>query len=225
MSIVPEGLALQLLKIAADPIGQDCTLCGSGSQGPLVCAQCQRRLPYCAPGSAEGLAASMAFDDAFAALEYRFPIDRLIHRFKFAGDLAVGHWLARQLARAVTALPAPGLLVAPPLTGQSLRERGFNQALEIAKVVGRATGARVDFAAMAKVRATRPQLGLGLRERRANLRGAFTCRRTFSGEHVAIVDDVLTTGATADALARALKDAGAGRVSVWAVALAPDPRR
>jgi ComF family protein len=225
MSIVPEGLPLQLLKIAAHSIGQDCVLCGSDSHGPVVCAQCDRRLRRCVPEDAQRLAASMAFDDAAAVFAYRFPLDRLIHRFKFAGDLAVGRWLARELARSVLALPAPDLLVAPPLTAASLRARGFNQALEIAKVVGRAVGAQVDFRALAKVRDTAPQPVLGARERRANLRGAFACRRTLAGEHVAIVDDVLTTGATADALARVLKEAGAGRISAWSVALAPDPRR
>jgi predicted amidophosphoribosyltransferase len=76
-----------------------------------------------------------------------------------------------------------------------------------------------------KVRDTAPQPALSARERRANLRGAFACRRCFAGEHVAIVDDVLTTGATADALAHVLRQAGAGRISAWSVALAPDPRR
>lgn len=225
MSIVPEALALQLLKIAAHSLGQDCVLCGSNSHGPLVCMECDRRLRRCAREEAQALAAPMAFDDALAVFDYRFPVDRLIHRFKFAGDLAAGCWLAHQLAQSVLALPVPDLLVAPPLTARSLRARGFNQSLEIAKVVGRAVGARVEFAALAKVRETAPQPALAARERRGNLRGAFACRRTFAGEHVAIVDDVLTTGATADELARVLKEAGAGRVSAWSVALAPDPRR
>jgi ComF family protein len=225
MSIVPEALALQLLKIAAHSLGQDCVLCGSNSRGPLVCADCDRRFRRCAPEEAQDLAAALAFDDALAVFDYRFPVDRLIHRFKFAGDLAVGRWLAHELARSVLALPAPDLLVAPPLTAASLRARGFNQAIEIAKVVGRAVGARVDFTALVKVRDTAPQPALSARERRANLRGAFACRRCFAGEHVAIVDDVLTTGATADALAHVLRQAGAGRISAWSVALAPDPRR
>jgi predicted amidophosphoribosyltransferase len=115
--------------------------------------------------------------------------------------------------------------VAPPLTAARLRERGFNQALELAKVVARATGGRLEFEGLAKLRETAAQASLGPRERRRNLHGAFACARPLRGAPVVIVDDVLTTGATADALAGALREAGAGSVSVWAVALAPDPRR
>jgi len=204
---------------------QDCVLCGAESESSLVCRACDARLPRCADEAASGLAVRAAFDEAFAAFDYRFPVDRLVQRFKFAGDLAVGGWLAAQLAQRARALPAPDWIVAPPLTRAGLRARGFNQALEVAKVVARATGARLDLAGVVKLRETAPQPSLGGRARRRNLRGALECRREFNGEHVAIVDDVLTTGATAQAMACALKAAGAGRVSVWAVALARGPRR
>ena len=81
----------------------------------------------------------------------------LIHRFKFAGDLAMGRWLGDELAAAVRGFPPPAWIVAPPLTAARLRERGFNQALELAKVVARATGARLEFAAVAKLRETAAQ--------------------------------------------------------------------
>jgi ComF family protein len=173
----------------------------------------------------ECLSRPFAFDAAAAVFEYGFPVDRLIHRFKYAGDLAVGKWLALQLARRVRALPRPDLIVAPPLTPAKLRERGFNQALEIAKRVAPVLAVRCDIAGLAKVRETSPQPGLGRRERRANLRGAFRCDLELGGAHVALVDDVVTTGATGDILARALKKAGAERVSVWCVARTPASRR
>jgi len=166
-----------------------------------------------------------AFEHARAALEYRFPVDRVIQRFKFAGDLAAGRWLAEQLALAVRDADRPGLLVVPALAPARLRMRGFNQALEIARVVGAARGIPVDPAAIVKVRDTAPQPGLGSRARRANLRGAFRATRTLDGVHVAVVDDVMTTGATAESIARALRGAGARRVDVWVVARTPDPRR
>jgi ComF family protein len=200
-------------------------LCGAAAGARIVCAACDARLPRCAFDAASGLCAGAAFDEAHGLFDYRFPVDALIHRFKSGGDLAMGRWLGEELAAAVRDRAAPALIVAPPLTAARLRERGFNQALELAKVVARATGARLEFAALAKLRETAAQASLGPRERRRNLRGAFACRRELHGAAVAIVDDVLTTGATADALARALRDAGAGSVSVWAVALAPDPRR
>ena len=224
MSIFGGLSPIQLLEKAAAAAGHDCLLC-TGTADGLVCAECEARLPHCAAAADEPLGALPAFDEWRAAFDYRFPVDRLIHRFKFAGDLVVGGWLARQLARRVAPLPRPDLLVAPPLTAARLRERGFNQALEVAKVVGRAQTVGVRIDGLAKVRDTIPQPALGGPARRRNLRGAFTCRLALSGEHVAIVDDVLTTGATADAVARALKDAGAGRVSLWAIARAHGPRR
>jgi len=179
--------------------------------GVQTCGRCLRHPP--------------AFEHAHAAFEYRFPVDRVIQRFKFAGDLAAGRWLAEQLAHAVREAARPDLLVVPALAPARLRVRGFNQALEIARVVGAACAIPVDAAAIVKVRDTAPQPGLGSLARRANLRGAFRATRAFDRAHVALVDDVMTTGATADAIARALRSAGARRVDVWVVARTPDPRR
>jgi ComF family protein len=178
---------------------------------PETCGRCLRMPP--------------AFDAAIAAFEYRFPLDRLVQRFKFAGDLAAGRWLGEQLARATGGGESPDVLVAPPLSRARLRTRGFNQAIELARVVAATHGLRVDAFAVDRVRDTSAQPGLGRRERRENLRGAFHVSRAWPAAHVAIVDDVMTTGATAEAMARAFKDAGARRVSVWVVARTPEPGR
>jgi ComF family protein len=170
------------------------------------------------------LRAAPAFDLARAAFEYRFPLDRLVQRLKFAGDLAVGRWLGQQLALAVQGEHAD-VLVVPPLARSRLRSRGFNQALELARVVGAARNIFVDPWAVGRIRDTTPQPGLGRRERSANLRGAFRAANTCRGAHVAIVDDVMTTGATAEAMAHALKHAGAASVSAWIVARTPEPGR
>jgi len=163
--------------------------------------------------------------DVCAAFDYRFPVDRLIHRFKFSGDLAIGRWLASRLCDRVGAQPRPDLLVAPPLTPSRLRQRGFNQALEIAKVVGRSHGVHVLLDALAKPRETVPQPSLSARERRANLRGAFACRADVRGLSVAVVDDVITTGGTVLSIAQALREAGAAHVCAWSVARTPLPGR
>ena len=217
-------------------LAQDCALCGAATGDAVICAACESALPrlasYCescaVPLPRAGICGRCqrrppAFDRAIAAFEYRFPVDRVVHRFKYSADLALGRWLSLQLAERVGCESPPDLLVAPPLTGVRLRERGFNQALEIAKVVGRRLGVRCDLTGLAKVRETSPQPGLGRARRRANLRRAFRCDLVLEGRSVALVDDVMTTGATADALARVLKAAGAARVSVWAVARTPDP--
>jgi ComF family protein len=214
-------------------IGQDCLLCAGASGDRVICPACEAALP--APRSActrcaiglphagicgECLAHPFAFDDALARFEYRFPLNRLVHRFKYAGDLAVGRWLADELAQCVAG-ERPDLIVAPPLTAAGLARRGFNQALEVAKRVARTLRVPCDIDGLAKDRDTAPQPGLGRRERRANLRGAFRCELRLDRLHVGLVDDVMTTGATADTLARLLKQAGARRVSVWAVARTP----
>lgn len=227
--------ALRLpISWAGGLLDQDCVLCGALSREGLVCAACERALPRlhaacerCAAPLEEAgvcgecLRRAPAFDAATAAFEYRFPVDRLVQRFKTGGDLAIGRWLARRLLERVRQAERPDRIVAPPLASAKLRARGFNQALEIAKHIGRALPVPVDLAALEKVRETPAQQGLARRERRANLRGAFRCRRRFDGEHVAIVDDVVTTAATAEALARVLKRAGAARVSIWALARTP----
>jgi predicted amidophosphoribosyltransferase len=106
-----------------------------------------------------------------------------------------------------------------------LRARGFNQAVEIARPIARQLRVPFSVDGLARTRDTQPQPGLRRRQRRANLRDAFRCDLRLAGEHVAIVDDVMTTGATAEALAAVLQAAGAGRISVWAVARTPDPAR
>ncbi|MGZ5097251.1 MAG: ComF family protein [Usitatibacter sp.] len=181
------------------------------SDNALVCRECERSLPW------------LRDPDRVAPFEYRYPVDRLIQRFKYAGDLATGRWLALQLARRVQDEPRPDLVVAPPLTASRLRSRGFNQALEIAKVVAASRGARCALTGLARTRETPPLHGLDRRARRRNLRGAFRCDLSLHRLRVAIVDDVFTTGATVESLARALQDAGAAKVLTWTVARTPAP--
>lgn len=199
--------ALQVLMDAA--IGQDCTLCAASCDG-LVCADCAAALP--------------ALDDHGpfrAAFAYAFPVDRLVHRFKSGGDLAIGRWLAERLGERVRREPRPDLLVAPPLSPRRLRERGFNQSLEIARVLSRTLRVPRAVRGVRKRRETPAQRGLGRGARLRNLRGAFECRLDLRGKRVAIVDDVVTTGATVQALAAVLRRAGAKSVAVWCVAHAP----
>jgi len=231
-------MALRLPRFSAIWPAQDCALCRATSGYTLLCAACDGELPRlgaaCARCALPLLRESAfcgrclhkrrpAVDDAIAAFEYRFPVDRLVQRFKFAGDLAFGRELGARLAARAAGADRPDRLVVPPLSAPRLRERGFNQALEIAKVVARALDLRCDAGCIVRLRDTDPQHELDRRTRLANLRGAFACGRRLDGEHVALVDDVVTTGATAETLSRLLKQAGARRVSVWAVARTPGP--
>lgn len=162
--------------------------------------------------------------DAFvSAFEYVFPVDRLVQRFKFNADFACGRWLALRLATRARTPERPDVLVPVPLAPARLRERGFNQALEAAKVLGAELGIGIARRGIERTRDTPPQQALGRAERRANVRGAFRCTLPLRGAHAAIVDDVATTGATVGSLAAVLKDMGATRVSVWTLARTPDP--
>lgn len=156
------------------------------------------------------------FDRVSAAAAYRFPVDALIQAYKYGGRLALSRVLGELLAREVA--PDVDAIVPIPLAERRLAERGFNQALEIARVVAAATGIPLIPDACRKTADTPPQAALPWKERARNVRRAFVCDARFEGERIAVVDDVLTTGATLNELARVLRRAGAGSVRGWVVA-------
>lgn len=211
-----------------------CFLCGARHHGALLCDGCANdlprlaaaRCPICALPALDGAVCGAclkhppAYDRVTAAYRYDFPASVLIQQFKYAGVLAIAPWLAERLAEAVGADPRPDLIVPMPLHESRLRERGFNQAALLGRHLGTSLGVRVDPAACRRVRPTRPQVELPYKERRGNLRGAFVCERDLSGLHVALVDDVMTSGASLEALAKVVRKAGAERVSAWVVARA-----
>ena len=157
-------------------------------------------------------------DRVEAALAYAFPVDGLVHALKYRLQLAVAQCLGTVLARTTREAPRPHLVVPMPLGAQRLAERGFNQSLEIARV----TASRLDVAlapeGCRRVRDTSPQASLAFAERASNVRRAFVCDLELRGMRVALVDDVLTTGASLDACATALKKAGATEVIGWVAA-------
>jgi ComF family protein len=214
-----------------------CLLCAEdGDAGLDLCAACLAALPWnrtpcarcglplavAAPACGRCLRAPPAFAATFAPWTYAFPLDRLMPRFKFHGDLAAGalvvdRWLVAARGRAL-----PDALVPVPLHRARLRERGYDQALELARPLARGLGIPLLAEGLHRVRATAAQSALGAGARRRNVRGAFAAApRTRWPPHVALVDDVMTTGATLGECARVLKAAGAVRVDVWVAARAP----
>jgi len=165
------------------------------------------------------------FDLALASVDYAFPWDRLMLNLKFHGALDLVSTLAARLREAVARAggPPPDLLLPVPLSADRLRERGFNQAWELA----RRLGPEADPSLLLRVKNTAHQLALPEAKRAANVRGAFSLdpRRpaVVAGRHVAIVDDVMTTGATAREITTVLRAAGAASVRVWVVARTPRP--
>jgi ComF family protein len=147
---------------------------------------------------------------------YEFPCDRLLQALKYRARLALAGYFARSLAS--RSLPRVDLVVPMPLHSRRLAERGFNQALEIARGVARRLGARIESRVVLRVRNTAPQTGLPYEDRAKNVRGAFRCNLDLFGASVAVVDDVMTTGATLNEVARVLKRAGASRVENLVIA-------
>lgn len=211
-----------------------CLLCaGRIARGP-ICHGCEADLPWlhgccvrCGlPVAAAGSAVCGACPPTFralsgvaAALPYEYPVDRLISAAKFGRELPMARALGQLLALRMPAWPAPPDLVVPvPLHWRRHAERGFNQAEEIGRGLCRARRWKLADDLCRRPYPTRAQSGLSAAERQANLHRAFVARPLPVGCRVLIVDDVLTTGATAAAVAEALRAAGAGQVHLWTVA-------
>ncbi|WP_188797723.1 ComF family protein [Dyella nitratireducens] len=214
-----------------------CLLCGdAGANGIDLCADCAAELPrntYCCQRCALPLSISTPlcgrcqrkappWDAAWAPFRYAWPLDRLETRFKFSRDLAAGRVLATMWRRAPRPRELPQLILPVPLHHRRLRERGYNQALEMARPLASVLGIPCRHDILLRMRHTDAQTGLDAVERRRNLRGAFALRNAaILPAHVIVLDDVLTTGATLAECARTLKRAGVERVDVWALARAP----
>lgn len=216
--------------------GRHCLLCGERAPGPVaLCPACRQELPT--PASRcrvcgvilpqPGICGACqnhppSFDSTWVAFEYAQPLAWMLQRFKFEGDLAMGHVLAELLQSRfrVSPPPRPGLVLPVPLHPDRLRERGFNQALELVRPLARDEGFELHARGLERMRSTSPQAGLDAVARRKNLKQAF---RLPPGspplpEHVAVFDDVMTTGSTVTEVARLLMRAGVRRVDVWCLA-------
>lgn len=210
---------------------------GSVAAGPL-CASCVAALPWnthacrscalplaeapLAPARACGacLAQSPPQDSSWAAFVYRAPVSRQIVGLKFHGRLAPAHVLGALMAQrlALRPQPLPELLIPVPLHAARLRRRGYNQALELGREISRRLSIALQPAAAVRRRATGEQTRLEAAARRRNVRGAFDVAASVRGRHIALLDDVVTTGATVAELAGAARRAGAARIEVWAAA-------
>jgi ComF family protein len=222
-----------------------CLLCGLESEAGRLCAPCRADLPrsrhHCrqcglplrtfedddiALSCGACLRSPPRWRQAVAALDYRFPVDRLVCRFKFRRDLACGAVLKEELLAAVLqrAGPLPELIVPVPLHRWRQAGRAFNQSELLARYLGRSLGLPVASGLLLRARRTRAQSGLDAADRRRNVRGAFRCpparAALLQGRTLALVDDVLTTGTTLAECCRTLQRAGAGGISVWVAARA-----
>jgi len=209
---------------------QPCLLCGTFNHNGAWCKACDSSLPYltaphcplCALPTLNGdicgrcLKRMPQFDRTLAVFAYSFPLDKLVQALKFGERLMLVDGLADSLAQRVEV--RPDCIIAMPLHPSRLRERGFNQSTELARRVANILNIPLLPHACQRVRDTPPQSALKWKERGKNMRKAFICTQDLSGKHVAVVDDVMTSGASLNEVAVALRSAGAHEVSAWVIA-------
>jgi len=219
-----------------------CVLCGHTGQSPALdlCAGCAvdlRRNAHACEQCAEPLSSDAAavvrcgaclrrpprYDRVFCPFIYAYPVAHLIRGLKFSGHVAHGRVLGELLASEIRVRRAealPDVLIPVPLAPPRYRQRGYNQAIELAQYLQRRLGIELRTDLVERTRDTPEQAGLDRNARRRNIKGAFEMRAGLPARRVVIVDDVITTGSTVNELARVLKRAGAQHVEVWAVARA-----
>lgn len=214
-----------------------CLLCGARGQAHIdLCLSCQRDIPRNSPCCLRcGLPLAVSGDtcgdcqrhprpwhSAWAPFRYDWPLNLLETRFKFSASLASGRVLAKLWGEAARPPEPPDCIIPVPLHPKRLRRRGYNQALELARPLARTWGIELHPQGLQRRLHTAPQSELDAVARRRNLRGAFVVPKNIQlPDHIAVLDDVMTTGATLAECTRTLKRAGVKRVDVWALARAP----
>jgi ComF family protein len=211
---------------------QKCLLCNANIGGlqpniHAVCRACLNDLPWhpktscprCGLSSSGQLCGSCIssppdFDATHSVFLYDFPIDAMMQRYKYGNMLSLCAFFGQLLSEKVV-LESVDLIIPMPMHPARIKERGFNQALEIAKVFGKE---KLDYSRAQRQKLTPPQASLPLKERVNNIKGAFKVEADLTGKRIAIIDDVMTTGASLNELAKTLKKAGASHVECWVIA-------
>ena len=220
-----------------------CVLCSALSKRPLdLCEVCEAELPLnqpacqcCAlPMNAIGstlinnatcgkcIANPPAFTHCIAPLRYEFPINKLINGFKHHAQFSRGTVLAELLLCELTSQEIlPELILPVPLHWRRQFTRGFNQAQWLSHYLGQRLAIPVDTRLLSRQKYTPAQQGLPRKQRLKNLKGAFRLNNDIKGKHIALVDDVVTTGSTTAELSQLLRKAGAKEVEIWCLARTP----
>lgn len=228
---------------------QSCLLCASSIDAPknsnvlidsdAVCKACLNDLPWHPASSCPqcGLAssgtgltvcgscisASPDFDVTYAVFLYQFPIDVMMQRYKYGNSLSIGDTFGQFLSNKLLLekqQKSIDMIIPMPMHPQRLKERGFNQAIEIAKALNKdlTHNKILDYKSVIRQKLAPPQTNLPLKQRAKNIKGAFIVKGDLAGKRIAIVDDVMTTGASLNELAKTLKKAGAVHVECWVIA-------
>lgn len=175
----------------------------------MRCGQCLQSTPH--------------FDNTLALFDYDFPIDSLLQSYKYQHRLTLAHFLSDCLVKSIEThyshqLPPIDRVIPMPMHPSRLQSRGFNHALEITRRVSSALNLRLDFQSCNRTINNPPQASLPLKSRVKNVQNVFSCEQDLTGQSIVLIDDVMTTGASLNALAKSIKAAGATHVSCWVVA-------
>ncbi len=190
-------------------ISTGCRQCGLpvSRKDALICGACLKNPPY--------------FDETVALWHYQTPIQALISTLKFRGKIPIGRLLGRMMANSLRAQEAmPEVIIPVPLHPIRYRQRGFNQAAEIARPIAAILNIPMNMRLCHRALPTQSQTHLNAKARRKNMKKAFQVKGVLKYKHIAIVDDVMTTGTTANELAKTLKQHGAEKVEIWVSARA-----
>jgi ComF family protein len=204
------GLCEACLKDLPWLPASNCPQCGLSSSGH-VCGSCLSSPPY--------------FDATHAVFLYSYPVDAMVQRYKYGETLSLSHTFGQLISENICSLNISediDFIIPMPMHPTRLKQRGFNQALEIAKIVDKAlnkhTKEKLNYKSVTRQTLTPPQASLPLKDRVKNIKGAFKVDGDLSGKRIAIVDDVMTSGASLNELAKTLKQAGATHVECWVIA-------
>ncbi len=179
-----------------------CPQCGLSTQGD-ICGKCIKEPPH--------------YDATYALLTYAFPVDALLQQYKYNNALYLSQTFAKLLSTKLADNDID-MMIAMPLHATRIKERGFNQSLELAKIIAKQYDITLDSTSCNRIKNTPPQASLPLKHRLKNMRGAFECNQSLIGQHIALIDDVMTTGSSLNELAKTIKKAGARKVSCYVVA-------
>lgn len=203
---------------------QQCPQCAMPSNG-LLCGSCLQSTPN--------------YDATYALFRYDYPLDKLLQQYKYRESLHLANmlsalWIRKfgaekfkpknfkpekfEYAPKTAQLSGVDLIIPMPMHPQRLKQRGFNQALEIAKILSQKSTIKLDYESCHRIKLTPPQASLPLKDRVGNIRGVFSCEQSLKDKRIAVVDDVMTSGASLNELAKTLKQAGAAHVECWVIA-------
>jgi len=231
-----------LLGLSQRIFKQSCTLCDATIKSPAsiqptdgqqsICQDCLNELPaapypHCPQCGIETLGETCGhcqttpphYDCTHALFSYGYPVDALMQHYKYRHALYLSQTFGNLLTKLIMENDID-CIIPMPLHANRLKARGFNQSLEIAKVMAKQSNIPLDASSCLRIKNTPPQASLALKQRLKNMKGAFSCQQSYTNQHVALIDDVMTTGTSLDELAKVVKKAGASKVSCYVLARA-----